>query len=51
MAYKDKDDLTLFLKKSIDILVSETHFTHKSHFNIPGYKLFHKLSGRLHIVL
>ena len=38
-----KDELTLFLKQNlIDImLISETHFTIKNYFYIPGYKLCH----------
>jgi exonuclease III len=36
-----KDEVILFLKQNqIDILlISETHFTSKNHFSIPGYEL------------
>jgi exonuclease III len=36
-----KEEVKLFLKQNlIDILlVSETHFTHKNHYSIPGYDL------------
>jgi exonuclease III len=38
-----KDETILFLKQNyINILlISETHFTLKNHFTVPGYKICH----------
>ena len=37
-----KDEVQLFLQHKIDILlVSETHFTRKTHFRIPQYNTYY----------
>lgn len=43
MASSNKDEVRLFLdNNSVDILlITETHFTEKSHFNIPQSKTDH----------